>query len=79
MPASLPPSNLRLTDIAKQLGTPCRIYDAALVRSQIEQLRRFDVIRDAQKAKANSNVHLLGLILQAVPFLRALLAILALQ
>ncbi|MEO8902017.1 MAG: diaminopimelate decarboxylase [Polyangiaceae bacterium] len=63
MPTSLPLSHLPLSDIAKEYGTPCWVYDAAQIRSQIEKLRRFDVIRYAQKA--NSNVHLLGLMRQA--------------
>jgi len=45
--------------IAEQFDTPCWIYDAATIRSQIERLRQFDVIRFAQKAC--SNTHLLRL------------------
>jgi diaminopimelate decarboxylase len=45
--------------LASQYGTPCYVYDAATIRAQIARLRRFDVIRYAQKA--SSNVHLLRL------------------
>lgn len=48
-----------LKQITKQFGTPCWIYDAAIIRRQIDQLRQFDVIRFAQKA--SSNIHLLQL------------------
>ncbi len=48
-----------LARIAKEFGTPCYVYDAAVIRERIEQLRFFDVVRYAQKA--NSNVHLLKL------------------
>src|SRR4051812_36127816 len=52
-------SNASLVQIAQQHGTPCWVYDAATIRKQIARLKRFDVIRYAQKA--NSNVHLLRL------------------
>jgi diaminopimelate decarboxylase len=55
----MPISNQLLASIAKQHGTPCWVYDAQSVRAQIEKLRRFDVIRYAQKA--NSNLALLRL------------------
>ncbi|HET9931761.1 MAG TPA: diaminopimelate decarboxylase [Polyangiaceae bacterium] len=48
-----------LAEIATRYGTPCWVYDASVIRRQIEQLRAFDVIRFAQKA--NSNVHILRL------------------
>jgi len=48
------------TQLAKQFGTPTYIYDAATILHRIEQLRRFDVIRYAQKA--NSNIAVLDLI-----------------
>ena len=38
---------------------PLWVYDAAVIRERIAQLRRFDVIRYAQKA--NSNIHILKL------------------
>src|SRR6478735_8163390 len=52
-------ANASLVQIAQEYGTPCWIYDAETIRKQIARLKRFDVIRYAQKA--NSNVHLLRL------------------
>ncbi|MES2104673.1 MAG: diaminopimelate decarboxylase [Pseudomonadota bacterium] len=49
----------QISKIAEQYQTPCWIYDAAVIRRQIARLRRFDVIRFAQKA--SSNIHLLKL------------------
>lgn len=45
-----------LASIARQHGTPCWIYDAAIVRQRIAQLRSFDVIRFAQKACSNTHI-----------------------
>lgn len=49
----------QLTELAAQHGTPLWVYDAAIIRERIAQLRRFDVIRYAQKAC--SNIHILKL------------------
>ncbi|MBB1626655.1 diaminopimelate decarboxylase [Achromobacter sp. UMC71] len=49
----------QLTQLAAQHGTPLWVYDAAVIRERIAQLRRFDVIRYAQKAC--SNLHILRL------------------
>lgn len=49
----------QLTELAAQHGTPLWVYDAAVIRERIAQLRRFDVIRYAQKAC--SNIHILKL------------------
>ncbi|GGZ38564.1 diaminopimelate decarboxylase [Streptomyces inusitatus] len=49
----------RLAEAAAEHGTPLWVYDAATIRAQIARLRRFDVIRFAQKAC--SNVHILRL------------------
>ena len=46
-----------LTRIAAEFGTPCYVYDAAIIRDRIRQLQAFDTIRFAQKAC--SNVHIL--------------------
>lgn len=51
------PQRLRL--LAEQHQTPFWCYDAAIIRRRIDQLRRFDTLRYAQKA--NSNLHLLRL------------------
>ncbi len=50
-------------DLAREYGTPLYVYDAAGIRKQIDQLRRFDVIRYAQKA--NSNLTLLRIMREA--------------
>lgn len=50
----------RLAAAAAEHGTPLWLYDAATIRAQIDRLRRFDVIRYAQKAC--SNLHILRLI-----------------
>ena len=52
-------SHPQLTSIAENYGTPVWIYDADMIRRRISDLRRFDVIRYAQKA--NSNIHILKL------------------
>ncbi|MGQ4443145.1 diaminopimelate decarboxylase, partial [Streptomyces violaceoruber] len=49
----------RLAAAAAEHGTPLWLYDAATIRAQIDRLRRFDVIRYAQKAC--SNLHILRL------------------
>ena len=48
-----------LQQLARQHGSPLWVYDAATIRARIAELRRFPVIRYAQKA--NSNLHLLRL------------------
>jgi diaminopimelate decarboxylase len=45
-----------LARLASQYGTPLWVYDAALIRERIDQLRAFDVIRFAQKACSNINI-----------------------
>ncbi|WP_441245518.1 diaminopimelate decarboxylase [Kitasatospora sp. McL0602] len=49
----------RLAAIAEQHATPAWVYDAGVIRAQIDRLRSFDQIRFAQKAC--SNVHILAL------------------
>jgi diaminopimelate decarboxylase len=49
-----------LLDIAAEFGTPVYVYDAAILRRQLASLRRFDRVRFAQKACANT--HLLRLL-----------------
>nr|WP_315472479.1 diaminopimelate decarboxylase [uncultured Undibacterium sp.] len=48
-----------ISQIAHDFQTPCWIYDAQMIRSQIDRLRQFDVIRFAQKSC--SNIHILRL------------------
>lgn len=52
-----------LAELVSQYGSPLWVYDAAVVRANIEALRAFDTIRFAQKA--NSNLHLLRLMREA--------------
>lgn len=49
-----------LLDIAAEFGTPVYVYDADILRRQLRSLARFDRIRFAQKACANT--HLLRLL-----------------
>ncbi len=49
----------RLARIAREHGTPCYVYDAAVIRERIARLHAFDHVRYAQKA--SSNLHLLRL------------------
>jgi diaminopimelate decarboxylase len=55
----MPLDTTRLARLAGQHGTPLWIYDAAIIRERIRQLRAFDGIRFAQKAC--SNIHILRL------------------
>ncbi len=48
-----------LNEIANTYGTPVWVYDAALIRQRIRDLKQFDIIRFAQKAC--SNIHILSL------------------
>lgn len=48
--------NSTITDIAKTYGTPCWVYDAETIVSQINKLKKFDVIRYAQKANSNLSI-----------------------
>jgi diaminopimelate decarboxylase len=45
-----------LASIAAQYGTPVYVYDGGVIRSQLDKLRRFDVVRFAQKACPNTHV-----------------------
>jgi diaminopimelate decarboxylase len=63
------PKNIRtqiagvdIAEIVQKFGTPSYVYDAALIRQRISQLKQFDVIRYAQKA--NSNLAILNLMRQ---------------
>lgn len=52
-------AGVSVRDLARDFGTPTYVYDAATIVARIERLRRFDVIRYAQKA--NSNLAILDL------------------
>ncbi len=42
-----------VAELARQFGTPTYVYDEAIIRRRIDDLRAFDVIRYAQKACSN--------------------------
>ena len=46
-------AGVSVAELAKQYGTPLYVYDVASIAGRVEQLRRFDVIRYAQKALGN--------------------------
>ncbi len=52
-------AGVSVRDLARDFGTPTYVYDAATIAARIARLRRFDVIRYAQKA--NSNLAILDL------------------
>ncbi|ALB63910.1 Diaminopimelate decarboxylase [Cronobacter condimenti 1330] len=52
-----------LLPLPAQFGGPVWVYDAQIIRAQIDRLRQFDVIRFAQKAC--SNIHILRLMREA--------------
>jgi diaminopimelate decarboxylase len=54
------PATIRL--VAQQFGTPVWLYDAAIVKRQVQSLDLFDTVRYAQKA--NANTHILRLMRQ---------------
>jgi len=58
LPSALTPA--RLQSLAAEHGTPLWVYDAATIRERAASLKRFDVVRFAQKAC--SNVHILRLL-----------------
>jgi len=61
LPSVLTPALLHT--LADEYGTPLWVYDAATIRARAASLKRFDVVRFAQKAC--SNVHVLKLLREA--------------
>ncbi|WP_457425258.1 diaminopimelate decarboxylase [Roseateles sp. P5_E7] len=61
LPSALTPA--RLQSLAAEHGTPLWVYDAATIRARAASLKRFDVVRFAQKAC--SNIHVLKLLREA--------------
>jgi diaminopimelate decarboxylase len=53
-------AGVSVTEIARRFGTPTFVYDSAMIRERIDDLRAFDTIRYAQKA--NSNLAVLDLV-----------------
>jgi diaminopimelate decarboxylase len=49
-----------VTELARRFGTPTFVYESAMIRQRIDDLRAFDTIRYAQKA--NSNLAVLDLV-----------------
>lgn len=54
LPAALSPA--RLQALAAEHGTPLWVYDAATIRARAASLKRFDVVRFAQKACSNTHI-----------------------
>ena len=46
-------AGVSVADLAKSYGTPTYVYDAAKIVERIHDLKKFDVIRYAQKACSN--------------------------
>jgi len=46
----------KLLELAEKLNSPFWAYDADIIKSKVNQLRKFDVIRYAQKASSNVNI-----------------------
>ncbi len=61
LPTDLTPAVLH--QLAEEYGTPLWVYDAATIRARAASLKRFDVVRFAQKAC--SNIHILKLLREA--------------
>ncbi|MFG6416405.1 diaminopimelate decarboxylase [Roseateles sp. DC23W] len=61
MPTPFTPA--RLQALAAEHGTPLWVYDAATIRARAASLKRFDIVRFAQKAC--SNIHVLKLLREA--------------
>jgi diaminopimelate decarboxylase len=53
-------AGISIAELAHRYGTPTYVYDAAMIKRRIEDLRSFDTIRYAQKA--NSNLAVLDLV-----------------
>jgi len=46
-------AGIPVAELARQFGTPTFVYDAAMIRRRLADLRAFDVVRYAQKAASN--------------------------
>jgi len=51
-----PERHVLLASIAARFGTPVYVYDASVIRGQLDKLRSFDVVRFAQKACPNTHI-----------------------
>ncbi|MFN7734122.1 MAG: diaminopimelate decarboxylase [Pirellula sp.] len=59
-----------IASLADRFGTPCYVYDMAVIRERVDDLKSFDVIRYAQKACSNiailDRLRRLGVVVDAV-------------
>ncbi|MAS91604.1 MAG: diaminopimelate decarboxylase [Verrucomicrobiales bacterium] len=46
----------QLREIASEYGTPTYVYDAEVIRKQFRRLKKFDIVRFAQKACSNTHI-----------------------
>jgi len=46
-------ASVAVAELARKFGTPLFVYDAAMIRRRIDDLKAFDVVRYAQKACSN--------------------------
>jgi len=49
-------ADVPVTQLAREFGTPLYVYDAAKIAERIGDLKRFDVVRYAQKACCNLGI-----------------------
>jgi diaminopimelate decarboxylase len=63
-------AGLPVTSLAENHGSPVFVYDRAVIEQRVSELRRFDVIRYAQKASSNlallALMRMLGVVVDAV-------------
>lgn len=63
-------AGVSIADLAEQFGTPLYVYDGETIRQRFDELRRFDVVRYAQKACSNLAIlalmRQLGVVVDAV-------------
>jgi len=63
-------AGIPIREIATQFGTPCYVYDMAIIEERVRDLAAFDVIRYAQKACSNiailDRLRSLGVVVDAV-------------
>ncbi len=63
-------AGMEIPELARRFGTPTFIYDRAVIEARVAELKRFDVIRFAQKANSNlavlSLMRRLGVVVDAV-------------
>lgn len=55
-PRSKKMTSSKLIELAERFDSPFWVYDADIIKSKVNELRKFDVIRYAQKACSNTNI-----------------------